>query len=191
MRNVPQAQQVALTGHLEAAQAILKTDKYRSFEDAIAEAFLTQVRHTTHEVRLDFRTFDPLNFYKSLQPLLLEEGVRKNPSETGSGMRNLIVMALFRSYAKAFRGDAIFAIEEPEIYLHPHAQRSLATLFEELASAGNQVFYSTHSATFINVAQTVSSSSIWRRTMKKNLAPRFVLQPARISWRHAKRFILA
>lgn len=47
---------------------------------------------------------------------------------------------------KAFRGDAIFAIEEPEFYLHPHAQRSLAALFEELATAGNQVFYSTHSA---------------------------------------------
>ena len=54
-------------------------------------------------------------------------------------MRNLIVLALFRAYAKAFRGNAIFAIEEPEIFLHPHAQRSLATLFEELARAGNQV----------------------------------------------------
>lgn len=125
----------------------------RKFEDAIAEAFLTQMRDTSHEVQLDFRTFDPLNFYKSLQPLLMEDGVRKSPSEAGSGMRNLIVMALFRSYAKAFRGDAIFAIEEPEIYLHPHAQRSLAALFEDLAGTGNQVFYSTHSATFVNVAR--------------------------------------
>jgi putative ATP-dependent endonuclease of OLD family len=89
-----------------------------------------------------------------LQPLLLENGEHKSPSEAGSGMRNLIVMALFRAYAKAFRGDAIFAIEEPEIYLHPHAQRSLATLFEELAATGNQVFYSTHSATFVNVARS-------------------------------------
>jgi putative ATP-dependent endonuclease of the OLD family len=154
MRNVPTARQAELKRHLEAAQELLKTDKYRDFEDAIADAFLTQVRNTSHQVKLDFRTFDPLNFYKSLQPLLVENGVSKSPSEAGSGMRNLIVMALFRAYAKAFRGDAIFAIEEPEIFLHPHAQRSLATLFEELAAAGNQVFYSTHSATFVNVERS-------------------------------------
>jgi putative ATP-dependent endonuclease of OLD family len=151
-------------GEKWTAQAILKTNKYRTFEDAIAEAFLSQIRHTTHEVKLDFRTFDPLNFYKSLQPLLLENGVRKSPSEAGAGMRNLIVMALFRSYAKAFRGDAIFAIEEPEIYLHPHAQRSLAALFDELAAAGNQVFYSTHSATFVNGRVKLSRPSVRLRT---------------------------
>lgn len=63
-------------------------------------------------------------------------------------------MALFRAYAQAFRGNAVIAIEEPEIYLHPHAQRSLATLFEDLAAKGSQIFYSTHSATFIDVARS-------------------------------------
>lgn len=150
---LPNAPSGKVEGHLNRAQELLKTPLYRSFETAIVEAFQEQVRLTTHQVQFDFRTFDPLNFYKGLHPILIEDGEHRNPSEAGSGMRNLIVMALFRAYAKAFRGDAIIAMEEPEIYLHPHAQRSLAALFEELAAQGAQILYSTHSAAFIDVAR--------------------------------------
>jgi putative ATP-dependent endonuclease of OLD family len=138
-------------GHLEQAQELLKTPLYQSFEKAVSEAFQDQVRLTTHAVTFDFRTFDPLNFYRSLYPVLFEDGQAKNPAEAGSGMRNLVVMALFRAYAKTFKGNALIAIEEPEIYLHPHAQRSLAVLFRELATQGAQLFYSTHSASFLTI----------------------------------------
>jgi predicted ATP-dependent endonuclease of OLD family len=50
-----------------------------------------------------------------------------------------------------FKDNAIIAIEEPEIYLHPHAQRSLAALFDELAQQGNQILFSTHSGNFVNI----------------------------------------
>lgn len=152
--SIPQDIQKDVQDNLAKAQELLKTPLYREFENAIAESFDDQVRRTTHRVELNFRTFDPLNFYKSLYPILIEGTEHKNPSEAGSGMRNLIVMALFRAYARAFRGNAVIAIEEPEIYLHPHAQRSLAALFQELADNGSQVFYSTHSAAFINVARS-------------------------------------
>jgi putative ATP-dependent endonuclease of OLD family len=140
--------------HLLSAQELLKTPLYRQFERTITEAFEEQLRQTTHRVTFDFRTFDPLNFYRSLSPILFEGGREKNPSEAGSGMRNLIVLALFRAYAQTFKGNAIIAIEEPEIYLHPHAQRSLASLLQQLANSGNQIIFSTHSATFIDVARS-------------------------------------
>lgn len=140
--------------HLAETQRLLKTPLYQSFETAIQDAFIDQLRQTTHQIKLNFRTFDPLNFYKSLQPILLENTAEKNPAEAGSGMRNLIVLALFRAYAKAFRGQALIAIEEPEIYLHPHAQRSLAGLFDDLVDGGAQLFFSTHSAAFINIARS-------------------------------------
>jgi putative ATP-dependent endonuclease of the OLD family len=34
-------------------------------------------------------------------------------------------LALFHAFASAFKDGAILAIEEPELFLHPHAQRSL------------------------------------------------------------------
>jgi len=148
-QTVPEQTLVEIQGHLERAQELLKTDLYKAFVAAVSAAFQEQVRLAGHAVEFDFRTFDPLNFYRAMYPTLVEDGEGKNPSEAGSGMRNLIVMALFRAYAKTFRSDSIIAIEEPELYLHPHAQRSLAALFTELAAAGSQIFYSTHSASFL------------------------------------------
>ena len=153
-RSVPDAQRKEVLTHLGAAQDLLKTELYHSFQQAVADAFHAQLRRTTHDIRFDFRTFDPLNYYKALQPTLIEDDIEKNPSETGSGMRNLIVMALFQAYAQTFKGDAIIAIEEPEIYLHPHAQRSLCKLLEDVAANGDQILYSTHSAMFIDIARS-------------------------------------
>jgi hypothetical protein len=144
-----QATKDELLEHLDSAHTILKTPLYLDFEQKVKAAFEAQLRGTTHSIGFDFRTFDPLNFYKSLYPTLVENGNAKNPSEAGSGMRNLIVLALFRAYAESFRGNATIAIEEPEIYLHPHAQRSLNSLFETLAHGGAQLFMSTHSGAFL------------------------------------------
>lgn len=148
--SVPVDVQERAQASLRDAQEILRTPLYNSFVAAVSEGFSQQLKNTGHAVGLDFRTFNPLNLYRTLQPMLNEGGMDRNPAEAGSGLRNLIVLALFRAYAKTFRGDAVIAVEEPEIYLHPHAQRSLAALFRELAAQGNQVLYSTHSTPFVS-----------------------------------------
>jgi putative ATP-dependent endonuclease of the OLD family len=53
-------------------------------------------------------------------------------------------------------------IEEPELFLRPHAQRSLYRLLRELAAHGNQVLYSTHAATFLNVSRLEEIALLWR-----------------------------
>ncbi len=50
---------------------------------------------------------------------------------------------------------AVLAIEEPEIYLHPQAQRQLYKSFRALAypvdgSSGTQIFYTTHNPSFVD-----------------------------------------
>lgn len=60
---------------------------------------------------------------------------------------------LFHAFAHAFKGGAILGIEEPELFLHPHAQRSLMGQFESLIAEGNQLFISTHSATFLDITR--------------------------------------
>src|SRR6476619_5939346 len=45
----------------------------------------------------------------------------------------------------------VLLIEEPELYLSPHAQRHLYRVLRELAQQGNQILYSTHAPVFLSV----------------------------------------
>ena len=47
---------------------------------------------------------------------------------------------------------AVFAIEEPEMFLAPQGHRYLYRLIHRLAERGNQVFFTTHSPGLLNVA---------------------------------------
>ena len=136
---------------LAAAHALLRTELYEEFERHLKDAFSAQLRSAHYDVRFEFRTLDETNLYRNLFPTLIESGQPRSPSEVGSGVRNLLVLALFQAFARSFRGGAVLGIEEPELYLHPHAQRSLMNQFEALASDGNQIFISSHSSNFIDV----------------------------------------
>jgi predicted ATP-dependent endonuclease of OLD family len=45
----------------------------------------------------------------------------------------------------------VLLIEEPELYLSPHAQRHLYGILRALAQRGNQILYSTHAPVFLSV----------------------------------------
>jgi predicted ATP-dependent endonuclease of OLD family len=45
----------------------------------------------------------------------------------------------------------VLLIEEPELYLSPHAQRHLLSILRALAQQGNQLLYSTHAPVFLSV----------------------------------------
>ncbi len=153
-RNTFADKQKVLESLFEQTMDILRTPLYQQFEQAFVQGFAEQVKRSNYTVAVEFRSFDPLNYYRTLIPLLTEKNFVDepyNPALSGQGMRNLILLALFRAYAKVFREDALMAIEEPEIFLHPHAQRSLYALFRDIAHNGGQVFYSTHSGNFLDI----------------------------------------
>jgi len=144
-------EQAQLRQRFQEALDLLRTPLFQEFENGVKSAFGEQIRRTTHRIDLEFQTFDPLSYYRAIQLHFWEDERQRSPSESGQGMRNLILLALFRTYAKVFKYDAIIAIEEPEIFLHPHTQRSLYRLFDELTEAEAQIFYSTHSGTFVDI----------------------------------------
>lgn len=148
---LPDENKNKLNFHFQETLSWLRTTEFKTFEEELQSAFEDQVRQVNKLLQVEFKTFDPLSYYKSINFLLREDEHSVSLTQAGQGMRNMTIIALFRAYAKIFKGDGIVAIEEPELYLHPHAERSLAKLFRELVSQGSQLFYTTHSSRFVDI----------------------------------------
>ena len=100
----------------------------------------------------------------------LDDGVRTTADRKGHGLQRAMMFALLRSWASALRAartetaeaddlaprkqsdSVIFAMEEPELFLHPHAQRRLSASLREIAETPeHQVFLCTHSTHFVDL----------------------------------------
>lgn len=105
-----------------------------------------------------------------------DDGVRTTIETKGHGMQRSMIFTILRAYAelvhvqkageKAEERTTIFAIEEPELYLHPQLQRTLMSVFREIASERDQVIYSTQSSLFVDISH-FDQICIMRREKKE------------------------
>ena len=97
------------------------------------------------------------------------DGVKTTAARKGHGLQRAMMFALLRIWADMLQDErkagvgqgpaprkgsdsVVFAIEEPELFLHPHAQRKLSASLREIADAPeHQVFICTHSTHFIDL----------------------------------------
>jgi energy-coupling factor transporter ATP-binding protein EcfA2 len=114
---------------------------------------LAAIAPQPHKVRLQLRQHMPtVRDLFAMGSVLIDDGVELDFSRQGLGLqRSFVVSALnvWCDYARARDKDYLFAIEEPEIYLHPHATRLLLNTLEEVAQ-NDQVLFTTHSVEFVN-----------------------------------------
>lgn len=100
----------------------------------------------------------------------LNDGVATDVNRKGSGLQRSLIFALIKAWAKVSQEQkqaveesseettqrkasksTYFIFEEPELYLHPQAQRELYSSLKKLSETDNQVMISTHSSSFIDL----------------------------------------
>jgi predicted ATP-dependent endonuclease of OLD family len=106
-----------------------------------------------------------------------DDGIRTTIETKGHGMQRYMIFTILRAYAElshvrkaaenAKQRTTIFAIEEPEIYLHPQSQRTLMSVFTEIANGTDQIIYCTHSSLFVDIGR-FDEICIMRREKKAN-----------------------
>lgn len=137
---------------IKEAYSYLKTPEFDDIETRIRKNSLEQmgIDTTDGDISIRFDTYDPMNVFKNLQLFVDQMGISTTADMVGAGLQSAIVIAIFRVYEEIKREGAIFAIEEPEVFLHPQKQRYFSKILTEL-SQKNQIFVTTHSPVFVKI----------------------------------------
>ena len=97
---------------------------------------------------------DPRDIAKGMM-IYVDDGFNSRLDEKGSGIQSYMIITLFDYYIHniaSINSGALLALEEPELFLHPHARRVLSDRINDFLSkkANNQVILTTHSSDFIS-----------------------------------------
>lgn len=108
------------------------------------------------ELEFPTPTFDTL---LGAPRIFINDGFRGLVENKGHGLQRSVIFCILQRYADILTTRAlqdkrplILGIEEPELYMHPQAQRTIRRLFCSLAKSGDQVFFTTHSSWLVEVS---------------------------------------
>jgi len=110
------------------------------------------------DVEIEFET-PTLETLLSAPKLYVNDGFRTTVESKGHGLQRAVIFTILRRYAESMtsagqgkKRNLILAIEEPELYMHPQAQRTIRRVFRKITEGGDQVLFSTHSSLLVDVA---------------------------------------
>lgn len=144
----------AFAERLRQAFDVLRIPEFNRLEETLRARSLENLgydpKRDAERLKFHFDLFDPMDFFRAIKLLVREGGVDIDATEMGDGVQNALVLAIFQAFEEYRKKGAIFLVEEPEMYLHPHRQRFLYQLLRKVA-VRNQVIYTTHSANFVTL----------------------------------------
>lgn len=115
-----------------------------------------QLNRPENELKVDLNLYDPWNFFRTLQLVICENDTNLSfqASNLGMGVQASISIAILKAYSQIkLQNSTPLFIDEPELFLHPQAQRNFYKVLCELAESGTQIFFTTHSPDFLNVGR--------------------------------------
>lgn len=140
----------AFESYIRYALDFLKTEQFEYTEKILQRNVTEQMGFDDEDsIKLFFEGFDVSNAYKNLDLYVNQMGNECCANEVGAGLQSAIVLAIFRTFEEINNFGSIFAIEEPEVFLHPQKARYFESILRNI-STNNQVFITTHSPIFVS-----------------------------------------
>jgi len=110
------------------------------------------------DLEIEFET-PTLEVLLSSPRLYVDDGFRNTVENKGHGLQRAVIFTILRRYAEHMtsapdgkKRSLILAVEEPELYMHPQAQRTIRRVFRKMVKGSDQVLFSTHSSLLVEVA---------------------------------------
>ena len=128
----------------------------KKFIETLQMETAKQLNRPKNELKVDLNLYDPWNFFRTLQLVICENDTNLSfqASNLGMGVQASISIAILKAYSQIkLQNSTPLFIDEPELFLHPQAQRNFYKVLCELAEAGTQIFFTTHSPDFLNVGR--------------------------------------
>lgn len=91
------------------------------------------------------------DLYKNVR-IYIDDGIDRPLEKKGTGIQSAVIVALFTVYCDKFHpSSSLLIVEEPELFLHPHAKRVISAELESFVNKemDRQVILSTHSSEFV------------------------------------------
>lgn len=124
--------------------------------ESTIKGFLAEVMQADFELQFQAPTIEVL---LATPKIYVDDGFRGSVEGKGHGMQRAVIFSILRAYAKLVtakpdkaKRTLILGVEEPELYMHPTAQRTIRRVLRTIADGGDQVLFSTHSPLMVDVA---------------------------------------
>jgi hypothetical protein len=151
-------QRAAFNEQYSEAVESLRTEEVQAIEASVAETARRMLGFRgstkTSGLSVEFGFADPGNPHSSLR-LLCRQGNMLIPAELmGAGEQSALVVGLFETFRQQRASLGTILMEEPEMYLHPQAQRYLQKILVDLVDqSGAQIVLTTHSTVFADMCR--------------------------------------
>ena len=136
-------------GGADRLESIVETEK--KLNDVLKE-------YMSCDLEIEFQSPSVETLFTTPQ-LYADDGFRNMVTNKGHGLQRAIIFSILRCYSELVTGAGeqkkkpmIFAVEEPELYMHPQAQRNIRKVFRGIADKDDHVIFSTHSSLLLDVA---------------------------------------
>ena len=160
MKQTPPREKEKLERKLRAVSDVVHGENRLKSIDWLLQSLNSNLNAFMSDCKLDIKfpvnTFDSI--FKNID-INVDDGFEGNIIDKGTGLQRYVIFSMIKAYLDMTSSNtsrtnttSILLIEEPELYLHPQAQKATYQLLTQFGQQNNQIIYTTHSSSFINIA---------------------------------------